>query len=839
MSNKIGRFEIISELSKSTSSTVYKANDPDAGRTIALKTIHVELPPEQGQVLEELIQKEADSTKSLNSQNIAQLYGAGEVDGKFCAGMEYVEGNSLANMIASQEGFSIWDLLDITRQVCLALDHANSHGVLHQSLEPGKVMMQWDGTVKVLGYGTSTLASALPRPERPVPALFHYMSPEQVRGEALDLRSNIYSWGAILYEMVTERKPFTGEDVQTVQSQIVEQTPEPPASINPRMNLGVSRVIMRAMAKAPEERYASGQELVNDLDTAKQTTQAAAAKQASQPTRGLVIPDKLKAPKTAASATPAPSGATTAVPAKSSPRADKNLADPVAPVKAARQAKVKAAESATEPEVSAGVLNSAGEPVSAAPKKAAAAAASAGQSASRTIPPAGGKSQSVTTAKSEPETFHPNAKMSAAAAAPAKEEPAIHVDPMMAEPDEDAPRAKSFSDLAEMPPLKEAYVRPPDPPPAKVEMTEAASTKPSPSSREPEKPKIITRENAKKAVTEIKQIPPKLMMYAIAGAIGIILLVVAAIALHIHSQNAEEERAAAPPPTETSEPVESQAQVPAVPQVPAAEATESAKPEVVVKPRYPAKPRRTAPAAPVKPAIVPGELAINSTPEGAQIQIDGRSDPNWITPYSMTGLEPGPHAITIRKSGYSSEARNVDVASGSKSFFVVHLIQLGAMVTVTSSPVGASIFVNGKDSGRVTPAQIVADKGSHTFLVRKQGYLDETTTVDLAAGQTFNFSPILKPMGITDDIKPVGKFNKLFGGESGPGMGKISVKTQPKGAQVTVNRRMVDRPTPVNFLLNPGNYFVDITLSGYKPIHRVINVEKSSKLELNEILEPE
>src|SRR5437879_6768526 len=133
MPAKIGRFEIVSELAKSASGAVYKANDPSARRTGALKTIVLDLPPDLARVLIQLILQEAESTKALNSQNIAVLYGAGDMDGKFCAAMEYVEGNSLANMIARQEGFSIWDLLDISRQVCLAIDHADSRSEEHTS----------------------------------------------------------------------------------------------------------------------------------------------------------------------------------------------------------------------------------------------------------------------------------------------------------------------------------------------------------------------------------------------------------------------------------------------------------------------------------------------------------------------------------------------------------------------------------------------------------------------------------------------------------------------------------------------------------------------------------
>src|SRR5436853_2086099 len=117
MPAKIGRFEIVTELAKSASGAVYKANDPGAGRTVALKTIRLDLPPDLSRILIQLILQEAENTKVLNSQNIALLYGAGEIEGQFCAAMEYVEGNSLSNMIACQEGFSICDLLDLSRQV--------------------------------------------------------------------------------------------------------------------------------------------------------------------------------------------------------------------------------------------------------------------------------------------------------------------------------------------------------------------------------------------------------------------------------------------------------------------------------------------------------------------------------------------------------------------------------------------------------------------------------------------------------------------------------------------------------------------------------------------------
>jgi len=819
MSTKIGRFEIVSELAKSFSGAVYKANDPGAGRTVALKTIRLELLADFSQVLEQLIVQEAESTKALNSQNIAQLYGAGEIDQQFCAAMEYVEGNSLATMITRQEGFSIWDLLDISRQVCLALDHANSHGVLHRSLEPGKIMMQWDGTVKVLGYGVSTMVSAMQRPGSPVPPLCQYMSPEQISGENIDIRSNIFSWGAILYEMVTDRKPFDAEDVPAVRQRILEDTPEPPATINPRMNLAVSRVIMRALSKNPDERYASGQDLVNDLDASKQTTQATAAKQASEPSRGQVAPERVRATGSETRKPPSPTSVHTPT-------------EPDQSAASSEQIGKRGSKASSPP-----VLNAAGDEVGEKPKKAAAAAANSSTSRVSAL-----ETKAATSGQSAEPTGieHPGARMSASVAEP-EVEPSFKIDPMMADPDAVGSKRANFSELDEMPPLKEAFVPPAHSVPEKAP-DEPVTPQASPVKKgaQPQKAKVITRESALKAVSEIKGVPPKLFIYALSGAVAIILLVLAGLALHIHSQGGDEDNATARPGAQA--PVQQEATSasdPALPQA-APEATPDEGPEVTVKPRYraAAKPRKTAVAA-AKPMIVPGELAISSTPEGAQIQIDGRGDPNWVTPYTMVGVNPGTHSVTVSKPGFTAETRNLDVTAGNKSFLMVHLAQVGATALLASDPQGASVYIDGRDTGRLTPTQMLADKGTHTFLLRKQGYLDETTTVELTPGQSFRFSPSLKAMGITEDIKTVGKFNKLFGGADTSGMGKVQIKTQPKGAQVTVNRRMVDKPTPVNFALNPGHYILEITLSGYKPVQKIINVEKGSKLEFNETLEPQ
>ena len=259
---------------------------------------------------------------------------------------------------------------------------------------------------------------------------------------------------------------------------------------------------------------------------------------------------------------------------------------------------------------------------------------------------------------------------------------------------------------------------------------------------------------------------------------------------------------------------------------------------VSVQPKYnPKKKTKTRPAA---PAIVAGQLSVSSTPAGAQVQIDGKSDSSWITPLNLNGLNPGQHTLIVSKPGYQAETRNIDVASGSKSIISLQLAQMTAAVSVTSDPAGAAIWMDGKDTGRATPAQISVDKpGNHSFVFKKQGYLDESATTNLQVGQTFRLSPTLRALGNTDDIKIGGKFKKMFGGSNTAGMGTVSVKTQPKGAQVAINNRILDKFSPVELYLDPGTYVVDITLSGFKSVHRVINVEKNGKVSIEESLDRE
>ncbi len=818
MSTKIGHFEILSELAKSATGAVYKANDPQTNQTVALKLIQLSAFGERAAELEQCLVAEAETTKVLSHSNLPPVFGAGEIEGQFCAAMEYIQGNSIATMLARKEGFSIWDLLDIGRQVSSGLDHAHSHKVFHYSLEPAKIMCGWDGTVRILGYGVSSVGkftSQIPG----VPTILHYMSPEQVRGEDIDARSNLFSLGAIFYEMVTDNKAFDGADADSLRQSILQSTPSPPLHLNPKLHPLLSDLIMKTLAKDPGERYQSGRELLDDLEKCKES-KPQAAKQPAAPANSSAIPQAVKAATQAkfvgASAPPAAPKPVSAVPVPTRPA--EPTPQPTQPAETRPAAPVFAPAKAVAAAVSAS-----SQTVSSTPVKAQA----------NTAPPSSMRSSVL----DEPSVQAPRAQA-----------PKIAVDPMMAE-DESPSRtgSLSFSEMTELPPLKEVYIAPPPPPtppPPAFGQPASQSRNSTVYEYEAEKPKVQPREVAQKAMKEIKGVPPRLMVYSIAGAAVVILIIAVVLVLHVNTLNSDD----SPRPTaaeSTTQPAASQpqARTQPAPSQPAQPAATQAEPnpttaEAEPTPTHTAKGKnaRKKAAVTATPLVVPGQIAVDSVPQGAQVQIDGKTDPSWVTPFTLPGLDPGQHTVTATKPGYSTDTRTVGVTSGSKSFVVTHLAQLTATLAVSSSPAGANIYIDGKDTGKLTPAQVSTDKGQHTVLVRKSGFLDETNNAQFTLGQTVNFSPTLRPLGNVDDIKTVGKMNKLFGHKEAQAMGTVSVKTQPKGAQVAVNQHMLDKNSPVDFSLDPGNYIIDITMSGYNPIHKVITVDKGGKAVIDEVL---
>jgi len=753
MAEKIGRFEIASQLAQSPFATVYKALDTESQQTVALKAVDLGRVKDRVGFMKQVFE-EAEQAKALSSHNIAGLFGVGDEGNLLLAAMEYVQGNSVATTLARHDGFSIWDLQDVARQVCQALDHAQVHKVVHQSLEPAKIMVQWDGMVKILAFGTSTMNSQAMELSGVVPEVLHYASPEQLRGESCDQRSALFSLGAILYEMATEQKAFAGETPDQVRTAILEGTPPLPHRLKANLNPGLSNLIVKAIAKSPDERYQSGQELVHDLEQCKAGANAVTPSSAPTPTKTV------------------------------SPKA-----------------------------------------------VAAAAGVGAGTSKAASVP------------------------KSSAAAAPAKSTRSFAVDPMMAESAGAGAPPQSFSEISELPPMKEVYVAPP--PPVADEQAESVETAPL-KKVAAAKPKVQVREAAQRAVGAIRRTPPKLYLYAVSAAVFLIALYVAGMTLYNYMEDRDTRAAvdltpvmpaakeeAAPALQEATPAAQSPAAAsPAAPQAetpdatqPAADQSEAAEPASPVPAKH-GRGRRA--AARALPAVVPAQLAISSTPAGAQISFDGSA--LCQTPCTLTGIAPGHHTVTATKAGYSSASRNLAMLSGANSSMSIDLASLGASLSVASTPAGAVILLDGKDTGKLTPSQLTLSKsGSHTVTLQRAGYLEQSSSVNVETGQAASVNLTLAHLGNTEDIRAAGgKFKKVFGrGGDTAGMGIVSIKTQPKGAQIMLNNRVLDKTTPFDFYLNPGTYVLDITMSGYKGLHRVINIQEGEKLAIQETLSTE
>lgn len=265
---KAGRYEISGELGRGAMGVVYKAMDPVIGRTVAVKTIRLS---EEGTGLSrpELLvrfQTEARAAGLLAHPNIVVVFDAGEEDGIYFLTMELVEGKSLQALLDSGQAFPLPRVLRILEQTCNALQFAHERNVVHRDIKPANLMLTADDTVKITDFGTAKILQfGTVQQTAHVMGTPSHMSPEQVKGRAVDGRSDIFSLGVMLYEMVTGEKPFPGQNITTVIYKIVNEEPIPPRQIDPSIHPGISAVILKALTKDPDYRYQSCREMLDDL----------------------------------------------------------------------------------------------------------------------------------------------------------------------------------------------------------------------------------------------------------------------------------------------------------------------------------------------------------------------------------------------------------------------------------------------------------------------------------------------------------------------------------------------------------------------------------------------
>jgi len=644
----VGRYKITGEVGKGAMGVVYRATDPTIGRTVALKTMRVDV---HGLEAEEMLQRfrnEAKAAGVMKHSNIVTIYDAGEQDGMFYIAMECIEGVTLHRLLADKRVLPPEQVVEYSRQVCAGLDYAHSHGVVHRDVKPANLMIESDGTLKIMDFGIAKSGGTGMTTAGQVLGTPNYMSPEQVKGRALDGRSDLFSFGVILYEMVTGEKPFTGQNVTTIVYKIVHENPIPPRDLDVTIHPGLSWIITKSLAKSPDERFQSGAELVAALTDYKSY---------------------------------GPSGEpTTEVTTRSTAAADTGQAAAMAP---------------------------AGRPA------------------------------------------------------------------------------------------------------------------------------------AKKKGT-----PP----WALYGGVALaaLLLAVAGLSYIRYRANALAESAAqqqqttAPQPASNPPATEPQATQPAGTQPASSAASQPATKPPEATPSSPPKGRTQAmrvTSAPITPGrkVAPGsgEMRLTSYPSGAQVQIDGWTEPTWITPFSSPSMSAGKHAVTFSKSGYITQNQTVEVATGQALTVHAQLRTTVSTLAVSSNPAGGSILVDGKETGKLTPAQISVEKGEHKVVVRKAGFVDASVTTNLAEGETFTFAPKLQP-GSSEGA--VGKLKSFFGGIPA-GKGQVDVRSDPKGAEILINGRAFEKKAPTKIILDPGSYNFAFKLEGYKPAQKTVVVEEGKKVPLAQTLE--
>jgi hypothetical protein len=261
----IGRYHVLEELGRGAMAVVYRGFDPVIGRAVALKTIAFGTADAEVTDLRQRLYREACAAGTLAHPNIVTIYDVIEQEGVTAVAMELVEGQTLASLIAERAPLALDTALEIFEQVVTALDYAGAKGIVHRDIKPANILMTGEGRPKVADFGVARMAVSSMTQTGTVVGSPSYMSPEQVRGQPLDGRSDLFSAAVVLYEMLTKERPFAGDDVATTMYRIVHEAPTPPSAFNSALGPQIADVFERALAKDPDRRYRSGAELCGAL----------------------------------------------------------------------------------------------------------------------------------------------------------------------------------------------------------------------------------------------------------------------------------------------------------------------------------------------------------------------------------------------------------------------------------------------------------------------------------------------------------------------------------------------------------------------------------------------
>ncbi|MBI3755512.1 MAG: serine/threonine protein kinase, partial [Deltaproteobacteria bacterium] len=260
----IGKYDIVEELGRGAMGVVYKGFDPKMKREVAIKTAHFdEIDADTREAVKERFFREAESAGNLKHPNIVTIYECGEESDLAYIAMEILRGKTLEPWCKKTGLLPPKTALKIIGQVCEALDYAHKNGIVHRDIKPANIMMLEKGEIKVTDFGIAKIQSSSHTKTGVVMGTPSYMSPEQLAGKKVDGRSDLFSLGVIVYEFLTGEKPFTGDTITTIMYQIANAAPQPLHEHRKDLPPILQKLIDKALAKKPEDRFQTGAEFAN------------------------------------------------------------------------------------------------------------------------------------------------------------------------------------------------------------------------------------------------------------------------------------------------------------------------------------------------------------------------------------------------------------------------------------------------------------------------------------------------------------------------------------------------------------------------------------------------
>ena len=776
---KAGRYEIVGELGRGAMGVVYKATDPVIGRPVAVKTIKLS---EEGTGLSrpELLQRfqtEARAAGLLTHPNIVVVYDAGEEDGLYYITMELVDGKSVQALLDDGHAFPLPRVLRIMEQACSALQFAHERNVVHRDIKPANIMLTADDTVKVTDFGTAKILQfGTVQQTTHVMGTPSYMSPEQVKGRAVDGRSDIFSLGVMLYEMITGEKPFPGQSITTVIYKIVNEDPVPPRAVNPSIHPGISAAVMRALAKEPQERYQSCRELLEDLKNYRNIAGPNASPQSSMVLGGGQSPSATVAINGGAMTGLASGGGlrglhnpdpTTFAPGRSlaaggaHPMQTPGLrrTGPVAPYQEPKKKSIVGTVLAAL--VLLGVIGYGGyklRPVYDDVQKlrklpTGAASESAAQDATAAANENGTGTQV--------ETTKPARESSAATSA----EPLPAANPS-------APATPTATEVKSSEPVEKSAPRKIEP----VLSPKAAQFK-----------QHIEQAIAERGLTGKAKVQGVNNTLILAGKLRPL-------------EHGDLLKLLRDAPSEV---------------------------RIVDHIEYDDTPLAATAAGggedghPI-PGAGRGAIHVVTDVLGASAVLHGpagRVLNQCLTPCSFNNLAPQQYSLEVKKDGYQPVQTALQVRAGDVSDQKLRLESLTKGLFISTDPVGADVFINGAKQSGQTPVTLPLAPGQYNLVLRLQGYDAYSGTVQ-----------------VKDNVQT--QLSTKLTEKSNNRVAWAQVDTTPKGAEIFVDGNPTGKSTPSRVELPIGLHSVTLKLDGFKPMKRTIQVSDGGTVTISEALKP-